>query len=469
MNRITDNNIHVNTDALRLWMSENEDTYNVLKQRIKTSIENSRGNNTHHLKNEEVEMLTKILPTMTSLDSYDGFEINQLIEKSVDLKNDFVCAFLYYIYLDEEADLTVDQDIPSNEISQAVDNLNDACNCIGSLRNNIEKEDEKSVNEELNLLFLRRWHYEHPEEYSQFLQQFEKAYDGDMTFINKGFIYLVEMLSLNGIEDIIDMISCFTPGTDSFQKAQFSSHKTDFHGTLSKILNATQNKGTLRGQITNKNPHLLSTLYWLVFDDGFLHASELLSKVFLDDKCPMWINNIGNQTIQSLVHTSLGKAAYTKSQWKQLNKGNTKDVVSLTLQGAKGRRGRKVDSVLLEEMLLEENVEVITNEIEKQLSEWKEENKSDSILAYIFIALNEANLLNAKYNYRTFHAAVLEKFQNYEIKKGYDCTEALYNAIMKGTEEDSNLSISGTQIDNGKKIVRDIKIKLLSSLSSDVI
>ena len=468
MTRITDNNIHINTDPLRLWMSENKNTYNELKQGIEATIEDCWSNDIHHLVNEDAEIFNRIVPTLNSLDNYDEVEINQFIEKSVNLKNDFACAFLYYIYLEEETELTEEEEIHTNEVLQVDEILSDACKCIGLLGEDLEKEDVKCVNEKLNLLYLRRWHYEHPEEYRQFLDQFERSYNGDMTFISKGLIYLVEMLSINGIKGIIDMISCYAPGTDLFQESQFSNHQTEIHGTLSQILNTTQNQGIIREQIINKNPHLLSTLYWLVFDDGFLHATDLLSKALLDDKCPMWINNIGNQTIQSLVQTSLGKAAYTKAQWKKLNKGKTKGVIVSTLQGVKGRRGRKVDAVLLEEMLSVENVKVIIDEIDKQLLKWKGENRSDSILAYIFIALNEANLLNAEYNYRTFHAAMLEKFENYDIKKGYDCTEALYYAIMKGVEEDSNLSISGDQIDNGKSIARDIKIKILSSLSSYV-
>ena len=73
-------------------------------------------------------------------------------------------------------------------------------------------EDEKNEklinpNRELNLLTLRRWHYDHPREYAEFLESIDKAYKGDMTFATKGFNYLMEMLSLGGVNDTIGTFS----------------------------------------------------------------------------------------------------------------------------------------------------------------------------------------------------------------------------------------------------------------------
>src|SRR3712207_7245090 len=42
------------------------------------------------------------------------------------------------------------------------------------------QETAKITSDELNLLTLRRWHYDHPQEYADFTATFQKAYDGDM-------------------------------------------------------------------------------------------------------------------------------------------------------------------------------------------------------------------------------------------------------------------------------------------------
>jgi hypothetical protein len=139
---------------------------------------------------------------------------------------------------------------------------------------------------------------------------------------------------------------------------------------------------------------------------------------------------LGNEAIQSMIHTGFEKASYTKSQWKGSKKGTIKKIVASTLLDAKGRRGRKSTFVLLEEMFPLEHTTILTGQIQKIFIEWKETDETDTILAYIFAALTKGNLLNSNYNYRTFHATMREKFYDYHIKPGFDLAEAIYNAII---------------------------------------
>ena len=123
--------------------------------------------------------------------------------------------------------------------------------------------------------------------------------------------------------------------------------------------------------------------------------------------------------------------------------------------------------LLLEEMLPTEYVPILTIAIEKELSEWKQTEKSDTILAYIFAALVKGKLTNDEYNYRTFHIAMREKFPNYNINKGFDWTEATYNAIMSETN-DGNINISAAQIQRGRKLATDIKLRFLSAINPNI-
>ena len=50
-----------------------------------------------------------------------------------------------------------------------------------------EKEELSTIEKDLNLLALRRWHYDHPQKYAEFLDSVDRAADGDMTFATKGF------------------------------------------------------------------------------------------------------------------------------------------------------------------------------------------------------------------------------------------------------------------------------------------
>ena len=150
------------------------------------------------------------------------------------------------------------------------------------------------------------------------------------------------------------------------------------------------------------------------------------------------------------------------------NKGETKDVVSSTLQETKGRRGRKQVYILLEEMLVPAHAEVLTHEIRQILSEWVSENDTDSILPYLFAALTNCKLLNDTYNYRTFHTAILEKFPNFGFKSGFDWAEALYNAIISDKGYDYNLSLSENAVQFGKEQAKLLGIRLRTRLSPDV-
>lgn len=214
---------------------------------------------------------------------------------------------------------------------------------------------------------------------------------------------------------------------------------------------------------------MCSTFYWMVFDDGFVKMGDLFSKTMMGENSSIWQKGFGGQFMRSMMLTSLEKAGYTKGTWKTMSKnGVAKDVVSSILQEAKGRRGRRQTCVLIEEMLMPPHAEILANEIRNILTEWMEANGTDSILAYLFAALTNCNLLNDSYNYRTFHTAILEKFPDLSFKSGFDWAEALYNAIINEHGYDYNLSLSEKAVQTGKEQANLIGIRLRTLLSRDV-
>ena len=121
----------------------------------------------------------------------------------------------------------------------------------------------------------------------------------------------------------------------------------------------------------------------------------------------------------------------------------------------------------MEEMLPSGEVPVLISEIQKVLSEWKQVDDADIILPYIFAALVTGGLINGDYNYRTFHAAMREKFPDYHIREGFNWVEAVYNAIMS-EDNSGNLDVSDAQIRRGRKYARDIKLRLLSAINPNI-
>ena len=324
---------------------------------------------------------------------------------------------------------------------------------------------------ELNILTLRRWHYDHPEEYAEFLSLFQKAYEGDMTFIQNNFFFLIESLNFTGVKGMMAVAASLFPGNNHYVQQLTSSEGNPLKGRFAELLESTINNEAIRERLLRKNPYLFSLYYWLVFDDGFLHAADLISHTFLQDNAPTWQKMIGNQAVEALISTSVDKAHYSKAQWQEvsrkLKKGEAKQVIKAALLDVQGRRGRKATYVILEEMLPQEHVPVLIEEIGKVLSEWKQYDDTDSVLAYIFAALVEGGITNGEYNYRTFHAAMREKFPDCNISKGFDWAEAVYNAIIPNND-DSNLNVSDKHIVRGRRYARDIRLLLQSVINPNI-
>lgn len=324
--------------------------------------------------------------------------------------------------------------------------------------------------DEINLLTLRRWHYEHPQEYADFTDTFQKAYDGDMTFISTNQSLLQEFLSSKGMRGVKDAVSSLFPDKkhDVQQIANDSTNPLGAH--FSEMLDSALNKEAVREKLLSRNPYIFSLYYWLVFDEGFLHAADLLSKTFLKPESSYWDRLVGRWTVESLIRTSVDKGCYSKTQWKEisrkLKKGEYGQVIDAALEDVKGRHGRKKAYLLLEEMLVPEHISILTDEIGKMVAEWKRVENTDTILPYIFASLVKCELTNGSYSYRTFHTAMQEKFPKNNIGKGFDWAEAVYNAIV--SESNYNASISNEQIERGQKKVEEMKLRLLIAINPNI-
>lgn len=450
---------------MKEWFEVNQEIYSKFKDKIQSVLKDSLSGNDKELIDDKMAAFQNTI--LEVLDKEDG-TLDELTERfTAAITDGNVLAYCLYCYLEldngfeEIADTMTDLELPV-DAKYAKDG-------IKAYLQDKRRETQEAVNKDLNLLGLRRWHYDHPKDYQEFINLFAKAYDGDMSFFIKGMSYLTEMLSLDGIEGIPELLESLCPGTESYNKAQFSNNNQQVHERLKDLFASTLNQETVKQKLLHNNPFMCSAFYWMVFDDGFVKMVDLFSKNMMGNDSSVWQKGLGGQFIRSLMLTSLEKASYTKGAWKAMSKnGVGKEVVSSTLQEAKGRRGRKQVSVLLEEMFIPPHAELLTKETRNILTEWMETNGTDSILAYLFAALTSCNLLNDSYNYRTFHTAILEKFPDFGFKSGFDWAEALYNAIISDKGYDYNLSLSENAVQFGKEQAKLLGIRLRTRLSPDV-
>ena len=451
-------------NKMKEWFEANQEIYAEFKSRIHSTLDILSQDGTNVAECDETYSLQNMLLEAMAAKNMPVENIINTFSKAAEEGDVAACCMYCYLELDNGLE-EIESAMTKFEQSTDAQYIKDG---IKLYLQDKEQETQDASDQDLNLLRLRRWHYEHPKEYQEFTNLFTKAYEGDISFVLKGFSYLTELLSLDGIKGITELLLSLCPGTDSYNKAQFSNVSQQAHEKLTELFASTFNKEETKDKLQHNNPFLFNVFYWMIFDNGFVKTADLLSKTMMGEKPSFWQKNFGEQIMRSLMLTSMDKATYTKGTWKAANNHVVKDVANSALQESKGRRGRRQVCVLLEEMLIQPHAELLTNEIEKILTEWMEANDTDSILAYIFAALTNGSLLNDTYNYRTFHTAILEKFPSLGFKSGFDWAEALYNAIVSERGNDYNLSLSEKAVQTGKEQAKLISIRLRTLLSPNV-
>lgn len=454
------------------WKEAHADIYSKFKQDLETQLQKSYHETILELgDNEDVDSLQQAMTSLASVTSQGNLDIGQLYAKAVEQNDEVALCLCCYLVFDNGAEQLAKafkEKAKESGTKTITDALSDY---IRFRKQNQQQETAEVTTNELNILTLRRWHYDHPEEYAEFLSLFQKAYEGDMTFIQNNFFFLIESLNFTGVKGMMAVAASLFPGNNHYVQRLTSSEGNPLKGRFAELLESTINNEAIRERMLRKNPYLFSLYYWLVFDDGFLHAADLISHTFLQDNAPAWQKMVGSQAVEALISTSVDKAHYTKAQWQEVSrkikKGEAKQVIKAALLDVQGRRGRKTTYVILEEMLPQEHIAVLIKEIGKVLSEWKQVDDTDSVLAYIFVALVEGEITNGEYNYRTFHAAMREKFPDCNINKGFDWAEAVYNAIIPNND-DSNLNVSEKHIVRGRRYARDIRLLLRSVINPNI-
>ena len=453
------------------WKEAHADVYSKFKQNLEEQLLKPYHQTILDLGDGNAESSQSVIANFAAISTEDGFDIDKLYTKAVESGDVSAYCLCCYLQFDDGADQlakAIEEKSENPDTQEILDAVEDYKRFY---EQNRKEEESKTTADELNILSLRRWHYDHPEEYKEFTDTFQKAYDGDMTFIQTNFFFLMEMFSTKGVKGMMKIVASLFPGNKHYQQSLMGSDENPLKGRMSELLDSSLNNEAIRERLLHKNPYLFSLYYWIIFDNGFLHAADLISHTFLKPESPYWEKLIGRRCVETLIGASIDKAHYSKAQWKEvtqkLKKGETKQVIDAALLEVQGRRGRKSTYVILEEMLPPEDVTILIGEIKKVLSEWKQVDDADIILPYIFAALVIGGLINGDYNYRTFHAAMRERFPDYHIREGFNWVEAVYNAIVS-EDNCGNLDVSDAQIRRGRRYARDIKLRLLSAINPNI-
>jgi hypothetical protein len=220
--------------------------------------------------------------------SKDGFDLEKLYTKAVESGDVSAYCLCCYLQFDNGADRLVDALANKAEKPDTQEILDAVEDYKRFYEQNRKQEESKITADELNILSLRRWHYDHPEEYKEFTATFQKAYDGDMTFIRTNFFFLMEMFSIKGVKGMMKIVASLFPGNMHYQQSLMGNDDNPLKGRLSEMLDSSLNNEAIRERLLHKNPYLFSLYYWIIFDNGFLHAADLISQTFLKPESPYW-------------------------------------------------------------------------------------------------------------------------------------------------------------------------------------
>lgn len=243
------------------WKAANAEVYSKFKQDLEGQLLQPYHQNILDMGDGDAEPLQLVIANLTSIASNDGFDIDRLYSKAVETNDVSSYCLCCYLHLDNGA----------NHLAEALEkksNGSDAQAIIDGLwkyrrflKQNSKQETAEVTTDELNLLTLRRWHYDHPEEYKEFTATFQKAYDGDMTFIQNNFFFLMEMLSIKGVKGMVKVVSGLFPGNKHYQQSLTDADDNPLKGRLSEMLDSSLNNNAIRERLLHKNPYLFSLYY----------------------------------------------------------------------------------------------------------------------------------------------------------------------------------------------------------------
>ena len=175
----------VDKEVLSTWLANNHEEYAEFKElchALATETDITKISKTFDV---DIESLINLLTVFMCLQE-ENVTINELYTEAIAENDVFLYALCCYLYFDNGQE----QAFKSIEIRKDVLRRFGMLEMVESVveqKEVEEKEELSTIEKDLNLLALRRWHYDHPQKYAEFLDSVNKACDGDMTFATKGF------------------------------------------------------------------------------------------------------------------------------------------------------------------------------------------------------------------------------------------------------------------------------------------
>lgn len=278
---------------------------------------------------------------------------------------------------------------------------------------------------------IKQWHDTHLNEYNEFLKMVDAAQEnGDITMFERNFNILEKALpkgvthyfSIKENNPFLWDSKDITPG--KIWDAGIKMREDMLQYTPGFINNLKEQR------IETNDPQMFSMYYWLYFEGGAKKIKTIYAKYLIPEGCGTLKKIFYDLWIGLVVSTSIQYFMNSKKDWITENQEETdedvKAVVKETLGQVEGvNRGKSDVDVDLDQMLIGDTEKLID-----AIGYFVKNRKKDSYLGYIFHFLQKAECMEKnKYNYTTFHRAIIRQFPDAGIS-GVDSAQELYGKIQ---------------------------------------
>lgn len=147
------------------WLEANQEIYTDFKSKIQSILKNLLCDNYSKQIDDEANKLQSII--LEIMTTEEGAATDEMIDKfSNAIEDGNVSACCLYCYLELDNGLKeIEYAISKFEQSEDAKYIKEG---IHAYWEDEKRETQEAVNKDLNLLSLRRWHYEHPGDYQEF-------------------------------------------------------------------------------------------------------------------------------------------------------------------------------------------------------------------------------------------------------------------------------------------------------------
>lgn len=278
---------------------------------------------------------------------------------------------------------------------------------------------------------IKQWHDTHLSEYNEFLKLVDAAIEqGDVTMFEKNFNILEKALP----QGVTDYFSVKENNPFLWDSKEITPGKLWDAGIKMREDMLQYAPGFINNlkeqRIDTNDPQMFSMYYWLYFDEGAKTIKTIYTKYLVPEGCgalkmflyEIWIGLVVSSSVQYYINT--------KKDWINENKteadNDAKAVVRETLSQVEGvSQGKSDVDVDLDQMLIGDTEKLID-----AIGYFVKNRKKDSHLGYIFHFLQKAECMEKnKYNYTTFHRAIIRQFPDAGIS-GVDSAQELYGKIQ---------------------------------------